>query len=108
MYYTNSYFRALQYINNEFKYKKYIINSYCKILDKEIQQIFTYTNINNITDQYTILVLNNINNINSINIINSKIFKVTIPIKNSNLLYTTYIKSVDDLVNYICYHLYNE
>lgn len=99
MYYTNGYFRSLQYINNEFKYKKYTINSYCKIVDKEIQQIFTYTNINNITDQYTILVLNNIN---------SKIFKVTIPIKNSNLLYTTYIKSVDDLVNYICYHLYNE
>ena len=104
MYYTNSYFRSLQYINNEFKYKKYTINSYCKILDKEIQQIFTYTNINNITDQYTIFVLNNINNINNIN---SKTFKVTIPIKNSNMLYTTYIKSIDDLVNYICYHLYN-
>ena len=72
----------------------YIID-YKSIITKEkhIRYHFTFTNSNDITHKFNIVIYN------------KYFIKVSVPIKNSNYYYTTFLYTIYDVYNYILLHL---
>ena len=89
----NSYYDTLYKIHKLFKTNNYISKIGAKADPNSVNQNIIYYHPENITHQFSL----QIHNKNKINI--------TIPIKNSNSLYTTTINSIEDTHDYITLHL---
>ena len=91
-------YEILHNIFNLFTYNNhnntYIID-YKSIItrEKHIRYHFTFTNSNDITDKFNIVIYN------------KYFIKVSVPIKKCNYYYTTFLYTIFDLYNYLYLHL---
>ena len=83
----------LYILNNLFLKEKYKSKISSKASEDSIAQNLVYYKKDDITEQY------------SINIINSNNIKITIPLKNCNYTYSTYFSSIINLIKYVKFHL---
>lgn len=92
-YYNSLYYNSLYNLNKLFLEKNYksVIGSKAYV-DSIAQNLIYYKN-DNITERYTINIINNDN------------IKITIPLKNCNYTYSTYFSSIINVIKYVKLHL---
>ena len=80
-------------INKLFIDRTFKKNFSAKPTPEDYTQLLIYKNIENTEDKFII------------NIISYNNIKITIPIKKTNYLYTSYFINIEDVYNYLKYHI---
>ncbi len=87
------FYNYLLKIDKIFKNRIFKENFSIKTNTEEYKQIISYKNVENIEDKFII-------DIHSYNLI-----KITIPLKKTNYLYSSYFANIEDVYNYLKYHV---